>query len=157
MEEFTPDTVVSGWRETHTKDQDLNPQKEQESGSGFLEQQMPSARGELLLLTSPPVQCELKGTIPRSVPGPRELPAESLGCSLEAGEVQGTLDREGLSPLRWGGEGLRPHGRWLRQQSDQQGLTHHQSYLHGYNSVKAAGTRQTAPRMPLSGEGSLPC
>ena len=25
VEEFTPDTVLRGWRETHTKDQDLEP------------------------------------------------------------------------------------------------------------------------------------
>ena len=82
----------------------MNPQKEQESGPGFLEQQIPSAKGELLQTTSPPVQCELKGTIPRSIPGPWELPTESLCRSLEAGEVQCDLDREGPSALQWGGE-----------------------------------------------------
>lgn len=61
-------------------------------------------QGELLQTISPPVQCELKGTIPRSIPGFWELPAESLCHSLEAGEVQCDPNREGPSSLRWGGE-----------------------------------------------------
>lgn len=153
MEEFTPDTVLRGWGETHTKDPDLEP-----SERAGVVPWVPGAadaqrKGSCFRLSSPPVQCELKGTIPRSIPGFWEGCQRSHFATAWRQERCEVRPKQGGAVPLCGGEVklvLRTGGRGSNQTGKHE--PHHQS-CPNVAMVGESSWCRTGPRMPCLGRG----